>query len=193
MKDKIPFLEIVRRVVLIITTSFVFEAPGLKTLRNILLRPFFKFGPNTRFKMGAKLIIIHPNSRIKQTITIGDYCEIGVESMLDYSGGIEIGDDVWISQNVKVFTHIHPINGEQLKRTQKITFHRLIIGDDAWLGAGCIILPSVNIIGKGAVIGAGSVVTRDVDDYVIVAGNPAKRIGSRLNNKDRDSAGIAVG
>ncbi len=185
-------VEIIRRIALVICNSIFFEIPGMTYLRNKILRLFFSVGSHTCFKMGAKLVIIHPNPKIKQTITIGDHCEIGVESMLDYSGSIEIGNDVWISQNVKIFTHNHPISGTELKRTQGITFHPLSIGDDAWLGAGCIILPSVNKIGKGAIIGAGAIVTKDVDDYVIVAGNPAKRIGSRLN-KNRDSDGIAVG
>jgi len=53
---------------------------------------------------------------------------------------------------------------------------RIIIGDDAWLGTGCIVLPGIRI-GNGAVVGAGAVVTRDVPDYTVVAGVPARSMG----------------
>jgi len=52
---------------------------------------------------------------------------------------------------------------------------KIIIQDDAWIGAGAIILPNVTI-GKGAVVGAGAVVTKDVPPYTVVAGVPAKEI-----------------
>lgn len=191
-KEKIPIIEIIRRIVLIVTTSFFFEMPGLKSLRNTILRLFFKFGPHTSFKMGAKMVLIHPNPQIRQTINIGDYCEIGVECMLDYSGGIIIGNDVWISQNVKIFTHIHPVDGDTLKREREITFHPVNIEDDAWLGSSALILPTVNTIGKGAVVGAGSVVSKDVAQYDIVAGNPAKVIGSRLRSQSK-AEGMGAG
>ena len=55
----------------------------------------------------------------------------------------------------------------------------LIIGDEVWIASRAIILPSVNKIGIGAIIGAGSVVTKDIPPFSIVAGNPAKVIGKR--------------
>jgi acetyltransferase-like isoleucine patch superfamily enzyme len=185
-------LEILRRVVTIIATSFLFELPGLKLLRNIIMRFFFPAGENTHFKMGAKLVIIHPNPNVSQKIVIGSHCEIGVDSMLDYSGSIFVGNDVWISQNVKVFTHTHPVSGTALKRLNTLTYHPLTIEDDAWLGAGSIILPSVGRIGKGAIIGAGAVVTKPVNDYDVVAGNPAKKIGNRLDGQESLS-GVGAG
>jgi acetyltransferase-like isoleucine patch superfamily enzyme len=57
----------------------------------------------------------------------------------------------------------------------------LHIGNDVWIGENTIILPNVMHIGDGAVIGAGSVVTRDVEEYSIVAGNPAKEIRKRFS------------
>jgi acetyltransferase-like isoleucine patch superfamily enzyme len=55
----------------------------------------------------------------------------------------------------------------------------LLIEQDAWIGAGAIILSGVNRIGKGAVIGAGAVVTKDVEDFSIVVGNPARHLRHR--------------
>ena len=57
-----------------------------------------------------------------------------------------------------------------------------MIGNDIWIGARVTILPGVHV-GDGSVIGAGAVVTKDVEPYSIVAGNPAKKIGSRLTEK----------
>jgi acetyltransferase-like isoleucine patch superfamily enzyme len=59
------------------------------------------------------------------------------------------------------------------------------IGDDSWIGANALILPGCTRIGIGSVVGAGSVVTKDVSDFTIVAGNPAKVIGTRLHEAER--------
>lgn len=60
-----------------------------------------------------------------------------------------------------------------------------VIGHEVWIGADAIILPGCQRIGNGAVIGAGSIVTRDIDDFSIVAGNPARVIGERLDAATR--------
>lgn len=60
-----------------------------------------------------------------------------------------------------------------------------IIGNDVWIGANSVVLKGVQV-GDGAIIGAGSVVTKDVPDYAIVAGNPAKLVKYRFEEKDRD-------
>lgn len=56
----------------------------------------------------------------------------------------------------------------------------LLIEDDVWIGHNAVILPGCRIIGRGAVIGAGSIVTRDVDRYAVMAGNPARRLRDRF-------------
>ena len=60
---------------------------------------------------------------------------------------------------------------------------KLVIGNDVWIGHNAIILPSVSNIGDGAVIGAGSVVTKDVPPFAVVAGNPAKIILYRFSEE----------
>lgn len=59
------------------------------------------------------------------------------------------------------------------------------IGHDAWIGANVTILPGCRRIGIGAVIGAGSIVTRDVEDFAVVVGNPARKISTRLDERTR--------
>jgi acetyltransferase-like isoleucine patch superfamily enzyme len=70
--------------------------------------------------------------------------------------------------------------------TQPLTKKGIALGEDVWIGAGCKVLDGVHI-GNGAVIGAGSVVTKDIDAYLIALGVPAKVVGSR----QRSSAGRA--
>ena len=59
----------------------------------------------------------------------------------------------------------------------------MFIGHDVWIGDGTIILPSVTSIGNGAVIGAGSIVTKNVEAYSVVVGNPARKIKMRFTPK----------
>lgn len=87
---------------------------------------------------------------------------------------VDIGDYVMIGPNVQIAAACHPLNAQE--RREGLEFSKPIkIEDDVWIGASAIILPGVTI-GKGSVIGAGSVVTKDVPPDVVVAGNPAKII-----------------
>jgi hypothetical protein len=67
-----------------------------------------------------------------------------------------------------------------------IEYKKKVIGNDVWIGQNAIILASVAQIGDGAVIGAGAVVTKDVPEYAIVAGVPAKIIGYRFEKEQAD-------
>lgn len=88
---------------------------------------------------------------------------------------IEIGDRALLGPGVHLYTATHPL--EVSERREGLEYARPItIGADAWLGGGSIVLPGV-AVGERAVVGAGSVVTRDVPPGTKVAGNPARRIG----------------
>ncbi|MBC2606707.1 sugar O-acetyltransferase [Pelagicoccus albus] len=87
-------------------------------------------------------------------------------------GKITVGDNVFIAPNVQFYTALHPIDiAERAKHLG--TTKPIHIGNDVWIGGGCIIMPGVTI-GNGATIGAGSVVTRDIPPDTVAYGNPCK-------------------
>lgn len=93
-------------------------------------------------------------------------------------GGIEIGDYTLIGPSVQIYTPQHPMDYVQRRKTIE-TSHKVTIGNDCWVGGGCIICPGVTI-GDRTIIGAGSVVTKDIPSDSVAVGNPAKVI-KKLN------------
>jgi len=91
---------------------------------------------------------------------------------------VRIGNRVSIAERVTLIVTSHA-NFSKIRPFTKDQHGYIEIDDDAWLGTGCIIFPDVRI-GKGAVVGAGAVVTKEVPDFTVVAGVPAKPI-KRLN------------
>jgi acetyltransferase-like isoleucine patch superfamily enzyme len=115
--------------------------------------------------------------RAPKKISIGKDTSIGHNCVLDGRSGLTIGDHVNLSSEVMIWTLQHDMNDSGFKAVGGA----VEIGDYAWVSARAIILPGRKI-GKGAVVAAGSVVTKDVEDYAIVGGVPAKKIGER--NRD---------
>jgi len=97
---------------------------------------------------------------------------------IDISGGITFGNNVMISDNVTIHTHKHEYNGISLAKAVT-TQSSLRIEDEAWICNNVIISSSVNRIGKGAIIAAGSTLTKDVEDFEIYGGVPARFIKKR--------------
>ncbi len=178
-KDMQLILEMFRRVVQIFFGTWIFDCPGLIKLRNLLYKIILKkFGKKN--VLSSKIRFYVPHGLKKAEIVVGNYVRISENVSLDCSAKISIEDNVWISENVSILNHEHIINGQEWKQSKAIELTEgLTLGEDAWIGAGSMILPKVKYIGKGAIIGAGSVVTKDVEDYAVVAGNPAKMIGQR--------------
>lgn len=130
-------------------------------------------------------------------ISIGDNCWIWHHSILDGSNGIRIGKGVQIGAWVGIFTHsshiairLHGDNFLRVDRDDRIGYVRgpVSIGDYTFIGAGAKILPGVEV-GSGCVISAGAMVTKDVPDNSIAAGNPAKVIG---NTTDLDKKFLKI-
>ncbi len=119
-------------------------------------------------------------------ITMGSYCYVGEYSKIWSAAEITIGDRVLIAHNSNIFdTTTHPLNPAERHRqfvaivtsghptTLNLRSEPVVIEDDVWIGCNVVILMGVTI-GRGAIVGAGSVVTKSVPPHVLVAGNPAR-------------------
>lgn len=115
-------------------------------------------------------------------ITIGEHTYIGPYVCMAGPGFIKIGQDCMIASHSSLYANNHIFaDPNQPFRAQGVTTKGIVIEDDCWLGTGVRVLDGVTI-GKGSVIGAGAVVTRDIEPYSIAVGVPAKVIGKRGEN-----------
>ena len=113
-------------------------------------------------------------------IHIAENVTFGPNVRIDFSGGLVIESYVTISDGAHILTHNHVIaDATRLWQEQGIIFVPLTIGRGAWIGTSAIVLPQVRTIGDGAIVGAGCVVTKDVEPFSVVGGNPARVIGWR--------------
>jgi acetyltransferase-like isoleucine patch superfamily enzyme len=131
----------------------------------------------------GKFAIIRPSNiyggEIGEGLKIGNNSNIGPYSYIGCSGYIEIGDNVMISPRVSIYAENHVFDRTDiLMKEQGVHVQFVKIENDCWIAANSIILAGVTI-GKGSVIAAGSVVTKDVPPFSIAAGVPAKVIASR--------------
>ena len=120
---------------------------------------------------GSHLIVQgHDRIRVGRDVRVNDqvFLQCGGDSELI------IGDDVTISIGAKVMTGQYPVDSDGHDRSTHV-YDTIVIEDGAWIGAGAVVLPGVRI-GRGSIVGAGSVVNRDVPPGVLVAGSPAKVI-----------------
>ncbi len=146
----------------------------INSLRCFLLRHLY------RVKLG-KGSVVHTGVWLDKPrcITIGDHTLVNPGCILDGRSGLTIGNNVDIAMQVAIFTLGHDVQAANY-RTKGAP---VVIEDRVSIFARAIILPGVRL-GEGAVVGAGSVVTKDVPPYTIVAGNPAQKIGERNREQD---------
>lgn len=112
-------------------------------------------------------------------LKVGNNSSIGPYSYIGCSGYIELGDNVMMSPRVSIYSENHNFSQSDIPMIQQgITRSFVKIEDDCWLAANSVILAGVTV-GKGSVVAAGSIVTKDVPPYSIVAGNPARIIKNR--------------
>lgn len=126
---------------------------------------------------------------IEPGVHFGDDVKIGFGSGVGKNGtvanGVTIGQYVMIGQEVLMITSNHRFDRLDIPMGHQgmAEMKPIVIGDDVWIGARVTILPGVHI-GNGCVIGAGSVVTKNIPDYEIWGGNPAHYIRSRKTNEE---------
>ena len=151
----IPILSLLKRLYFF----FRFKSTKINATNNVVITNFDKMNKNTVIEIKGNLV-----------------CSRNIE--IDYSGGLVIGNNVTISNNVIIQTHKHEF--ENLSLFENITSNSsLEIGDEVWICNNCTITNSVTKIGNGAIIAAGSVVTKDVKENSITGGIPAKHIKFR--------------
>lgn len=150
-----------------------------------LVRKFFyrlsgiKMGKGSTIHTGA-------NFYLPSGILIGEDTIVGKGVFIDGRGRVTIGSHVDIASEVMIYNSEHDLESETFKAIEA----QVEIGDYVFIGPRAIILPNVKI-GKGAVIAAGAVVTKDVDDFAIVGGVPAVVIGERKNKNPHYRLGRA--
>ncbi len=117
---------------------------------------------------------------VGEGLTVGDNSNIGPFSYIGCSGIIRIGNNVMISPRVSIYSENHNFQRTDVPmKEQGVTKDFVIIEDDCWIAANSVILAGVTV-GQGSIVAAGSIVTKDVPAYSIVAGNPARVIRSRV-------------
>ena len=129
----------------------------------------------------GKKVVIYYGAEIRSPwmISIGEGTVIGDKAILDGRSGIYIGKNVNFSTGVWLWTLQHDVNSPFFSTEGQEA--PIVIGDRAWISCRTVILPGVKI-GEGAIIAAGSVVTKDVEAFSIHGGVPNKKIGERNNN-----------
>ena len=157
-------------------SDFKYEgSPTLQKKRREAYIKRFGLGENCSVRYG---VIIQRHHMSEATFTTGKNCLLAEQVILDYSGGLEIGDAVALSEGTKILTHNHELtNATSGAYKRECVFTPLVIHDNVWIGARVMILPGVMEIGRGAMIGAGAVIKNKVPPYAIMMGNPAKIVG----------------
>ncbi len=123
---------------------------------------------------------IEKGAHFTPAVKIGDNSGIGINCELN--GKVTIGNDVMMGPEVIIYSRGHKttdINIPMIEQGETDT-REVKVGNDVWIGRRAIILPGV-IIGSGCIIGAGAIVTKDIPDYGIAVGNPAKVVKYRNN------------
>ncbi len=160
--------------------KFAMYLPNTDSHINLFSKQIRGFCVNAFCKKGGKNINIQRKAIISKDITIGDNSGIGENSIIGkYT---TIGANVMMGPQCYIYTrnHRHDDTNVDMIEQGMEKWKPVNIGNDVWIGSRVTILPGVNI-GNGVIIGAGAVVCKDIPDFTIVGGNPAKIIKHRIN------------
>nr|WP_244516089.1 DapH/DapD/GlmU-related protein [Halomonas daqiaonensis] len=143
---------------------------------------FFK--KNLLMLVGAKIgrnVIFYPGVWVNPgyNLSVGDHVDLALDVIISTKGGVKIGDRVLVGYRTQILSsnHMIPDNKGRIFGAGH-SYAPVEIEDDVWIGANCVILPGVKI-GRGAVVAASSIVTKDVSSFSVVGGNPARIIRLR--------------
>lgn len=166
------------RVLNYLTNYVVAHVPSW-SLRHLWYRRVLgiQLGEGSGVYMGAYMWFYGPREIRRLGVRVGRNSLINRDCTIDVRSGLTIGDNVSISPEVMILGGTHDVNDPQFSDSE-VGSVPVAIEDHVWIGSRAIILPGVTV-GRGAVVAAGSVVTKDVPPLMIVAGVPAKAIGMR--------------
>ncbi|WP_303072511.1 acyltransferase [Bacteroides fluxus] len=159
-------------------SNIKYEQSGKREKRSKAYQKFYNTGENLCVESDVNLNRQH---YLDGKISIGRNVLLAKHVFIDYSGEVIIRDNVQLTNGVIIETHNHDFHSNYKEPKTKITVTQLLIEEGAVIGSRAIILSSCHYIGKYARVGAGAVVTKDVPDYAVVVGIPAKII--RLMNE----------
>jgi acetyltransferase-like isoleucine patch superfamily enzyme len=166
------------RVLNYVTNHMIAHVPSY-TLRHRWYRHVLgiKLARGAGIHMNCYVWFYGPRAVRRKCVRIGSRSRINRGCTLDVRGGLTIGDDVSVSADVSIIT-IAKLATNKTSAEAK----RVVIEDNVWIGTRAVIMPGVTI-GRGAVVGAGSVVLRDVPPLGVVVGSPARAVGSRAEEE----------
>jgi acetyltransferase-like isoleucine patch superfamily enzyme len=160
------------RVICSIFGSKIFSFPLVYKLRNKVYRKIFNIGEGAAISHNVWIYRVHG---LEGEIRLGKRSVLERNVEIDFSGGFFCEDDVWLSEGCKIHTHMHKLDSERLRKGKgNIHAKPLILKKGCWLGSEVMVLPQVSIIGENSIIGARTVVTKDVPPNVVMVGNPGK-------------------
>lgn len=146
---------------------------------NALCKNGVKIGNNFSLGRNSTIECTGVIRELGEGLTIGNDVGISPNAFISVRGSVTIGDNTIFGPGVKIFAENHIFTDKNTPiYLQGATRKGVSIGEDCWIGADAVILDGVSI-GKGCVIAGGAVVNKDVPDFTIVGGVPAKEIGKR--------------
>lgn len=159
----------------------------------LLIHPFREWLLRFKVTQAGKGVTFRPEFDVfgDGRVYIGNNVQLFDLFINSVSAVVHIDDNVFFGHRVMLITGNHDYTVLGLERQARVSGKDIHIGEGAWIGSGAIILGGVTI-GKHAVVAAGSVVTKDIPDYWIAGGVPAKAIKPILDVNENDSASMAI-
>lgn len=162
------------RVINYVTNHVVSHIPSY-TIRHAWYRRVLgiRLAPGAAVHLDCYMWFYGPGGIRRMGVSIGAHSRINRACTIDLRGGLTIGDNVSISAESAILTSAGMANSIRAGEAKPVT-----IEDNVWIGLRAVVMPGVTI-GRGAVIGAGAVVMRDVPPLAVVFGSPARPVGQR--------------
>ena len=170
------FRQVIADVVCLFVGMRIFSIPVVRRVRRYVYGILFFHG-NLRVFVGEHVSVRELHDIGCGGITIGYGTCINANVLLDTSGRLTIGSNCMVSEGAAIYTHKHDLSSKIAWKGGAMPLPVTVM-DGVWIGARAIVLPGVTI-GRGAVVAAGAVVTKDVEPWTVVGGNPAKVIKRR--------------